>query len=152
MRNLLIFIVLVALSGYLYSLFGQPLLSYLQERATEPETPLVVEAPPIVHAPIWTLEQVPTEGDVPQTRVSLSDTNANYPLGVFDGTCFLIEESAWELLPHEETGVICYWAGGGVEIGVFNNNGVRTVEQGIIEEPSAEFEGLRGEFLTIKAL
>lgn len=152
MRNLLVFIVFVALSGYLYSLFGQPLLSYLQERTTEPEAPLVVETPPVAYAPIWTLEQVPTDGDVPQTRVSLNDHNVNYPLGVYDGTCFLIEESAWELLPDEETGVICYWAGGGVEIGIFNNNGVRTVEQGIIEEPSAESEGLRGEFLTIKAI
>lgn len=152
MRNLLIFIFLIALGGYIYSIFGQPLLSYIEERPETVPQPALAETPPVGDVPVWTLEHVPTEGDVPQTRVSLTYNNVEYPLGVYDGACFLIEESAWELLPEEETGVICYWAGAGIEIGVFNTNGVRTVQQGIIEEPSAEFEGLRGEFLTIKAL
>lgn len=157
MKNLFVFIVLLALCGYLYSTYGEPVLTKIQqaqeaaqEQTPTEDTPVVTEQAP--DPAVWTFQEQAAQEGIPQTEVILSYNNVSHVLGVHAGSCFLVEESGWELLQHEETGVICYFAGGGTELGVFNRDGVITVEQGAIEEGSAEVPGLRGDFTIIKAL
>jgi hypothetical protein len=69
--------------------------------------------------PVWTFEQKGEVDGIPQTEVTLSYKGTTHVLGTHQGNCFLIEESNWQLLPDEETGVMCYWAGGGTELGIF---------------------------------
>ena len=157
MNKLFVGIVLMAIVAVLYGKYGDPLLWRIQAWQEEKKEQGVI-APSIVEPilpppPVWTLEDAGEKEGIPYTRVSLSYNNHVYPLDTYAGPCFLIEESSgWEFLPNEETGLICYYAGGGVELGVFNRNGVRTIEQGAIEEPTAESEGVRGNFSVIKAL
>ena len=95
----------------------------------------------------WRFEALDTdEFFTPRTQVFLHDGVYEHDLGVYEGSCFSISESAWELLPDEISGAICWWAGGGREIGVFLRNGIFTLEEGFIEEGSEESSGFRGEF------
>lgn len=83
------------------------------------------------------------------TEVMLEVDGKDYKLGTYTGSCFVIEESAWELLENEITGVICWWAGGGKEIGVFKENGRSVVKIGDIEESTEETGGFRGNFRSL---
>jgi hypothetical protein len=156
MKNLIIVIVLLAVCGYVYSTYGEPILAQIQasQQAGVPDTttPAPDTAEPETPAPVWTFEQKGEVDGIPQTEVTLSYKGTTHVLGTHQGNCFLIEESNWQLLPDEETGVMCYWAGGGTELGIFNREGVKTVEQGVIDEGSAESPSVRGEFTVIKAL
>lgn len=89
---------------------------------------------------------VNTEISAPQTAVQLRIAGVDVPLGTFTGTCFEIEGSSWELLSGELSGAICWWAGGGTEIGVFEEEGQLVLKQGEIEEGTAEGGGFRGNF------
>lgn len=85
----------------------------------------------------------------PSTRVTLKIAGVPVDLGTYVGSCFAIPGSAWELLPNEVTGAICYWAGAGKEIGVFEEGGTLVLKEGDIEEATAETEGIRGNFVPI---
>ncbi|MEK7068304.1 MAG: hypothetical protein AAB964_00635, partial [Patescibacteria group bacterium] len=62
------------------------------------------------------------------------------------GNCFSVAGSSWELLENELTGAICYSAGGGKEIGVFEEGGTLVLKEGEVEEGGAETPGFRGNF------
>jgi hypothetical protein len=98
------------------------------------------------------LEQSTTTPGMPRSRVALEANGSTHQIGEYDGTCAVIEGTAWDLLEGEKSGVICWWAGGGSEIGVFEENGTMVVKQGDLEEGSAETPGLRGNFRTILSL
>lgn len=85
----------------------------------------------------------------PQTAVILTVAGVDVQLGTFTGNCFAIEGSSWELLPGELSGAICYWAGGGTEIGVFRENGQLVLKKGYVEEGGAEGGGGRGGFVPL---
>lgn len=87
----------------------------------------------------------------PQTAVNLRIAGVDVPLGTFTGTCFTIKGSSWELLQNELSGAICWWAGGGIELGVFNEGGNLVLKRGEIEEGTAEGGGFRGNFKPLKA-
>jgi len=89
------------------------------------------------------------ESGAPKTTVSVVWGGKSYDAGTYQGNCFSIAESAWELAPGEETGAICWWAGSGTEIGVFLEGNDLAVKRGFIEEGSAEVEGSRGSFTTL---
>lgn len=69
--------------------------------------------------------------------------------GTFAGLCSIIEHPE---SPNELTGVLCWFAGAGDEIGVFERNGVLELQRGEIAEPTAETDGFRGNFVTITTL
>lgn len=116
---------------------------------------------PTAHTPVkgagfsWELSKLaedPTMPEVPRTGVLLQVGNERHPLGIFEGSCFVIAESSWTFLPGELSGVICWWAGGGSEVGVFEENGALVVRQGVLDEGTAETAGFRGDFKTILVL
>lgn len=102
----------------------------------------------------WTLEDKGEDPETlsPLTRVTLSVGGTVHDVGTYAGSCSEIEESAWELLPGERSGVICWWAGGGQEIGVFEEEGKLVVKVGVLEEGTAETSGTRGNFETLLEL
>jgi hypothetical protein len=97
----------------------------------------------------WNLTELaesPVVPGMPRTGVTLTSGGKTYPVGEFDGSCFVIEDSSWTLLPNEKTGVICWFAGGGSEAGVFEQDGKFFVRVGYLDEGSEEIAGTRGGF------
>jgi len=98
---------------------------------------------------ITELGEHPSAPGIPRSVVALTSGGKTYPIGEFDGSCFEIEGTAWTLYEGEKTGVVCWWAGGGSEVGVFEENGKFVVKQGDLDEGTAETPGVRGNFRTI---
>lgn len=96
----------------------------------------------------WTFVPLGVDQEIsaPKTQVRLKIAGIDVPLGIYTGTCFDIEDSSWEYLRGEVAGAICWWAGGGQEIGVFEEDGELVLKQGEIEEGTAEGGGFRGNF------
>lgn len=84
-----------------------------------------------------------------QTTVTLVAGGAEHEIGTFDGSCFDIKESSWTLQEGELAGAICWWAGGGNEVGVFRDRGETVVKVGQLDEGTAETPGFRGNFETV---
>lgn len=98
----------------------------------------------------WTFESKGEDANgTPSTAVTLWRGDSIFAAGTYAGSCSVIEESAWELVEGERTGVICWFAGGGNEIGVFEENGTYVVKVGDLDEGSAEEPGFRGNFRTL---
>lgn len=85
-------------------------------------------------------------------EVSITYKGVKRVVGTYPGACSIVEDSSWPLLENELTGVICWFAGAGTEVGVFYEDGVRVVKVGSLEEGTAETEGSRGGFETAFAL
>ncbi|OHA32914.1 MAG: hypothetical protein A2928_04475 [Candidatus Taylorbacteria bacterium RIFCSPLOWO2_01_FULL_45_15b] len=93
---------------------------------------------------------VATTTGIPKTAVILKAGTKVYSAGTYEGTCFDVtaSTSAWILLEGEMAGAICWWAGGGTELGVFTENGKQVVKKGELDEGSDEVPGTRGNFVT----
>lgn len=83
---------------------------------------------------------------VPKTDVALAIAGVNVRLGIFEGNCFAVAGSQWPLLQGELSGAICYWAGGGKEVGVFQDGNKLVLKEGDIDEGSDDSPGVRGNF------
>lgn len=102
----------------------------------------------------WQFDPMGETDGIPKTNVILNNGGTSYVIGTMDGSCFDITQSEWQLLTDEGefAGAICWWAGGGKEIGVFSDGGRALIKVGDIEEGSAEEEGFRGNFQTLFAI
>ena len=100
----------------------------------------------------WKFTTLKEIGGVPRTAVTVVQNGISRPVGEYDGSCFVIENSEWALLQNEESGVICWFAGGGSEIGIFKEGSARVVKEGVVDEGSAEEPGVRGGFKTLFSL
>lgn len=99
----------------------------------------------------WNITEMDERADnpgVPRTNVALTSGGKTYQVGEFDGSCSEIDGTSWTLVEGEKTGVICWWAGGGSEVGVFEEGGKLVVKVGVLEEGTAEIPGSRGSFQT----
>jgi hypothetical protein len=139
-------LVLLAAAAVGYWAYTTGLISF----TTQPAQPASPAAPTDPGKLTWSFQDVPTNDPVsgPQTKVTLTaaGTGKKYDAGTHTGSCFVIETSAWKLLPGEKTGAICWWAGGGTEIGVFEESGKLVIKSGDIEESTEETPGFRGNF------
>lgn len=101
----------------------------------------------------WAFDPAGTDAtEAPLTFVSVTAGGKTYDAGTYQGSCFTIEGSNWELLPGELSGAICWWAGGGTELGLFTEGDELVVKRGYLEEGSAEVQGSRGDFSTLFVL
>jgi hypothetical protein len=91
---------------------------------------------------------------IPKTNVTLRNGSTSYSIGATEGNCFDVAQSDWKLLTEEGelAGAICWWAGGGTEIGVFSDDGRAIVKIGDVDEGTAEGGGTRGNFRTLFAI
>lgn len=100
------------------------------------------------YAPLPPSELVEGMDASPKTRVTLTFNGKSYDVGTYTGTCSPLDATTGEssLLPHEVSGVLCWWAGGGDEIGVFYENNSYVVKVGKQDEGDAKSPGFRGDF------
>lgn len=151
-----IFLIFFAFLGYFYTLGGLPAAQ--APATTVTATPAMAAATTTIATTsarmyAWRFTELPdSEEGVPQTSVTLVADGLPRDLGTFGGKCFVVDESAWPLLPSEHSGAICYFAGGGTELGIFEENGSTTVRKGAVDEGSAETPGTRGGFKTLFTL
>ena len=80
--------------------------------------------------------------DAPHTLVTLMAGGNAYPAGTYEGTCSVTKVTEM----NELSAVLCWWAGGGKEIGVFSENGKNVIKVGDVDEGDAETVGFRGNF------
>ena len=107
----------------------------------------------------WVTEDAGTDESIaaPFTKVSLKVAGVEREIGTYLGSCFEIgtsawaleSESDWPLLDNEISGVLCWFAGGGKEIGVFEEEGKLVVKTGDVEEGTAEGGDFRGNYKTV---
>lgn len=109
--------------------------------------------------PKWTFENVGTDSasGADRTKVTLTLGDKSYDAGTYNGSCAEIGASGGidgkGLVEGEVSGVQCWFAGGGDEIGLFEVNGQLSLKHGELEEPQGDgSEGVRGGFKTIVTL
>ena len=117
------------------------------------EAMLEAEGEEATHTFQWSFAIVggnPTTG-ADKSQVTLTHNGESKVVGTYEGHCSVVGEptTAWPLVANELTGVICYWAGAGDEVGIFYENGNYVVKHGTLEEGSAEVEGSRGNYETL---
>ncbi len=82
---------------------------------------------------------------IPQTQVSVTISGKTSVVGTYQGSCSNVST----LADGEVSGTLCWYAGGGKEIGVFNEDGTFVVKVGDQDEGTAETPGVRGDFKTL---
>lgn len=152
-------LILIAIGAYFYVLGGAAPAPLSEQMATstpttDAATTTGAQAKLVAHEYAWTFTELPVDAaddtGVPKTTVSLSvDGGEPREVGTYEGSCFEIEGSSWQYLDGEYAGAICYFAGGGTEVGIFEENNTMVVKQGVVDEGSAEVPGMRGDFKTL---
>lgn len=97
----------------------------------------------------WTFADAGEKDGVPQTRVSFEANGKITSVGTFEGNCADMDGSAWTMRDGAVSGAICWFAGGGTEIGAFQENGKYVIKTAILDEGTAESAGVRGEMVTL---
>ncbi len=98
----------------------------------------------------WKFEDAGEKDGTPQTAVTLIRGAESKEVGTYAGSC--AEIAAENLQPGQISGVLCWFAGGGDEIGVFEEGGEYVVKVGQQEESTTESNGFRGNFTTVLEL
>jgi hypothetical protein len=86
---------------------------------------------------------------VPCTATTCTEPETVIPVGTFDGLCSVVAQPE---SPNELTAALCWFAGAGDEIGVFDERGHMVIKKGVLEEPTAESPGFRGNFVDVATL
>ncbi len=147
-RALIAFLALVVIGGAVFLL--------TREQAKVPvaapeEQPVVApaSAPEAADQGVgWTFvpagEDAATGG--PLTKVTIRYADREREVGTYLGTCSMVRE---DFLPGERSAVLCWYAGGGTELGVFEEDGGMVVKAGVVDEGTPEEGGFRGDFRTL---
>lgn len=97
----------------------------------------------------WDFEALGEDRGVPRTEVALKVGPDYHTIGTYAGTCFDMKGSSWVMDADEIAGAICWWAGGGKEIGVYREGDTYVIKAGDLDEGTAETGGFRGNFKTV---
>jgi hypothetical protein len=90
------------------------------------------------------------DGLAPSTQVALFAGGNAYDAGAYAGSCS--EIAAANLFKDEVSGVLCWFAGGGDEVGVFKEGVGYVLKHGTQDEGTAEAVGFRGDFKQIAVI
>ena len=105
------------------------------------------------HSVVWKFDDAGTAKDgSSKTKVTVIWDGAAHDAGTYEGSCSEIDGSAGTLQDGEVSGALCWFAGAGDEIGIFDDNGQFVLKHGEQQEPSGESQGFRGNFKTILTL
>ncbi len=88
-------------------------------------------------------------GERPQTQVTLLEGGKSHTIGTYDGSCAVMDD---DYLEYEVSKVVCWFAGGGHEVGVFEEPGQVVVRVGEVDEGASGIQGFRGNFTLVKRL
>lgn len=113
--------------------------------------PYVAENPITREDIKWSFtEKVESDGlNPPQTDVELQIKDKKYSAGIYEGSCSVQNT---ELLINQTSGAVCWWAGGGVELGVFVEDKKIVLKRKPIDEGSAEYPSFASPFETFLEL
>ena len=100
----------------------------------------------------WTFAEAGEKDGVPQTRVSYDVHGTITAVGTFEGHCADMKDSAWTMRDGAADGAVCWFAGGGTEIGVFHEGDKHVIKTAILDEGTAATAGIRGEMTTLLAI
>jgi hypothetical protein len=132
---------------------------YMYMHKTPATTAGPAPLPPAPTAPVITwayLEASSTDPAMPMTKVSAVIDGNGYTVGTFAGSCTAIDSSGGidgkGLQPNEIAATQCWFAGGGDEIGVFQENGKLVIKKGELGEGDAKHPPFRGNFTTVLEL
>jgi hypothetical protein len=149
----------VHIGWFLGALFVVPVILFYAARgaSTEPadlpagERATGTAAEPASEQFRWIFTDLGTDPQmsVPRTKVALERSGTIRDIGTYDGSCTDIADSSWQLLSGEIAGTVCWFAGGGSEIGLFEENGAVVAKQGDLSEGDSETPGFRGNFRTL---
>ena len=99
-------------------------------------------------------ESEPNAEGIPYTTISLTVNGNTRVVGKYTGSCHVVEAGQTGILsepadPGEISRAQCWFAGGGDEVGVFEEDGKTVVKSGELGEGDAENPAFRGNFRTI---
>lgn len=158
-KNLVIAILLIILAGGVYYWYGHrqapAMMESNQTAATETGATGVQPSTQGKHAVTWkfeTVSEAKDDGSPQKTKVTVTWDGGSHDAGTYEGSCAEIDGSNGTLSDGEVSGALCWFAGAGDEIGVFNENGTFVLKHGEQQEPSGEGEGFRGNFKTLITL
>lgn len=97
----------------------------------------------------WQFSEIGAQDGVPQTKATLRVGGKPYDLGFYQGTCAVEEE---DYLQYEVSKAVCWWAGGGHELGVFEEPGQVVVRVGEVDEGASGIPGFRGNFKLVETI
>lgn len=83
-----------------------------------------------------------------KNTVTVTVNGISRDAGTYLGSCQQITGTE-ALLDNELSGVLCWFAGGGDEVGVFTEGSKLVVKHGEVGEPTAETAAFRGNFTTL---
>ncbi len=95
----------------------------------------------------WVFTDAAEKDGIPQTNVAISIDGVATKVGTYEGHCADMAGSAWSMRDGASAGAICWFAGGGTEIAVFQENGKHVVKTAVLDEGTAEEGGVRGEMI-----
>ena len=164
-KNIVIVCVLILAAGGIYAYYGdnqafraQQIPQYAAETASSTmqvghNASSTGDVGMGKHAVNWKFQQV-GEGKFgdPQTKVTVTWDGASHDAGTYSGTCAEVDGSNGTLSEGEVSGALCWFAGAGDEIGIFNEKGAFVLKHGEQQEPSGEGAGFRGNFKTLLSL
>lgn len=90
-----------------------------------------------------------SDQEIPETQVTLVANGEAHVIGTYQGTCAVQEG---DYLEYEVSKVICWFAGGGHEVGVFEEPGQVAVRVGEVDEGASGVPGFRGNFTLVKTI
>ncbi|MBP9757871.1 MAG: hypothetical protein KBD06_04685 [Candidatus Pacebacteria bacterium] len=162
-KNIVIVCVLILAAGGLYAYYSDDQAFRSQQMpqfAAETASSTVSETAPTggegigKHSVTWKFEKVgeDTATGAEQTKVTVVWDGKSHDAGTYMGSCAELDGSTGTLSEGEVSGALCWFAGAGDEIGVFNENGIFVLKHGEQQEPSAEAQGFRGNFKTLLTL
>ena len=97
----------------------------------------------------WRFADRGEQDGIPQTQVTLVANGRLHVIGTYQGTC---GEQEGDYLEYETSKVICWYAGGGHEVGVFEEPGQTVVRVGEVDEGASGIPGFRGNFVLTKTI
>jgi hypothetical protein len=100
----------------------------------------------------FTVSSVNQDSGAPLSDVTLNANRKKYELGQYEGNCVDITTTGWKLVANEIGGAICWFAGGGTELGIFSEGKKVVIKKGVLDEGSAEESGSRGNYETVVVL
>ncbi|MDB5225098.1 MAG: hypothetical protein JWL87_50 [Candidatus Adlerbacteria bacterium] len=104
-------------------------------------------AGPLVYS--WEFSERGEKDGIPQTQVTLMAGGESFDIGTHEGSCAEMDS---DFLEYEKSKVICWFAGGGHEIGVFEEPGQVVVRVGDVDEGASGNPGFRGNFTLVKTI
>lgn len=98
----------------------------------------------------WSYDTRYTDGTDPVTRVTLFVDGVKHNGGSYPGSCF--ERRELEKKMNEISGIRCWWAGAGDDVGVFQETGKLEIRHRELDEGNAEQGPFIGDFKTLFSL